>query len=207
MSKEIWRYDLRYRNENQQITTIDIDTAIDDNFIKDLLSSLVDEDINSLEDLVNVLQKTKEYKKISSKLGENLDTYLEKESGFIVPNVKEMILNEPCLLKSGNKYGIKLSATAKVTHICTISVDSSFEPIIGEEMQAKMLLEHMLEDYKQDPELIWNSSFFGQKLSDLISNGVKVKIKEISPEVEGKYQDSLEKIVNKGKGGVISIIL
>ena len=186
---------------------IDIDTAIDDNFIKDLLSSLVDEDINSLEDLVNVLQKTKEYKKISSKLGENLDTYLEKESGFIVPDVKEMILNEPCLLKSGNKYGIKLSATAKVTHICTISVDSSFEPIIGEEMQAKMLLEHMLEDYKQDPELIWNSSFFGQKLSDLISNGVKVKIKEISPEVEGKYQDSLEKIVNKGKGGVISIIL
>ena len=154
-----------------------------------------------------VLQKIKEYKKISSKLGDNLDTYLDTKSGFIIPDVKEMILNEPCLLKSGNKYGIKLSATANVTHVCNVNVDSSFEPIIGEEMQAKMLLEHMIEDYKKDPELIWNSSFFGQKLSDLISNGVKVKIKEVSPEIELKYQDSLEKIVNKGKGGVISIIL
>ena len=186
---------------------IDIDACIDDEFIKKLLSDLADENVNSLEDLVVVLQKIKEYKKISSKLGDNLDTYLDTKSGFIIPDVKEMILNEPCLLKSGNKYGIKLSATANVTHVCNVNVDSSFEPIIGEEMQAKMLLEHMIEDYKKDPELIWNSSFFGQKLSDLISNGVKVKIKEVSPEIELKYQDSLEKIVNKGKGGVISIIL
>ena len=186
---------------------IDINADIDDEFVKKLLSSLVDEKIETLEDLVILLQKVNEYKKVSEKLGNNLENYLESKSGFIIPDVKEMILNEPCLLKSGNKYGIKLSATAQVMHLCSIDVDSSFEPIIGEEMQAKMLLENMLTDYKNDPELIWNSSFFGQKLSDLISNGVKVKIKEVSPEIESKYQDSLEKIVNKGKGGVISIIL
>ena len=80
-------------------------------FVKKLLSSLVDEKIVTLEDLVILLQKVNEYKKVSEKLGNNLENYLESKSGFIIPDVKEMILNEPCLLKSGNKYGIKLSAT------------------------------------------------------------------------------------------------
>lgn len=128
------------------------------------------------------------------------------QSGFIVPPTEEMQLQKPELIKQGNRYGIKLSAVAKVWHACEIDVTSSFEPIIGGEMQTKMLLEHMVEEYQKDPNLIWNTEFFGQKLSNLISDGVKVKIKEVGQDIEKKYQDSLTKIVNKGRGVLVAIV-
>ncbi len=129
-----------------------------------------------------------------------------EQTGFIIPPTEEMELQEPSLIKQGGRYGIKLSAIAKVCHACEIEVTSSFEPIIGGEMQTKMLLEHMIEEYRKDPNLIWNTEFFGQKLTNLIADGIKVKIKEVGPDIEKKYQDSLTKIVNKGKGVLVAVV-
>ena len=185
---------------------IDVDTKIDDEKVKQIICEITGEEVTDLESLIILLQNYKLYKEFKEKY-ENKSTYLNLDTGFVIPSFEEMTLNEPVLIKQGSKYGIKLSAKAPVKHLCELSIDSSFEPIIGEEMQAKMLLQHMVDDYNKDPNLIWNSLFFGQKLSDLICDGVKVKVNEVANEVENKYIDSLEKIVNKGKGGVISIVL
>lgn len=185
---------------------IDVDTKISDEKVKEIISEITKEEVVDLESLIVLLQNYRMFKEFKEKY-DNKSTFFNLDSGFIIPSVDQMTLNEPTLIKQGSKYGIKLSATAPVKHLCELTIDSSFEPIIGEEMQAKMLLQHMVDDYNKDHNLIWNALFFGQKLSDLISDGVKVKVNEVTNDVENKYVDSLEKIVNKGKGGVISIVL
>ena len=185
---------------------VDVNTKISDEKVRDIIFELTNESVNDLEDLMILLQNYKMLKEFKEKYT-NLNEWINQDTGFIIPSIDKMILNEPTLIKQGSKYGIKLSATAPVKHLCEIKIDSSFEPIIGEEMQAKMLLQHMIDDYNKDHNLIWNALFFGQKLSDLICDGVKVKVNEVTSDVENKYINSLEKITNKGKGGVISIVL
>lgn len=166
---------------------------------KEIIEDILGIELDNQKTFLETIQELVENKNKNPLVDKN-------ESGFIIPPTEEMILQEPTLIKQGNRYGIKLSAIANVTHTCTIDVTSSFEPIIGGEMQTKMLLEHMTEEYKKDPNLIWNTEFFGQKLSNLISDGVKVKIKEVGPDIEKKYQESLTKIVNKGKGVLVAIV-
>lgn len=172
-----------------------------------ILEEIIGTEIPDKTKFIEIIQELMNYKETCQKAGGNLDKLVDNGFGFIIPPTEEMVLQEPELIKQGGRYGIKLKAIAKVMHLTNIEVESSFEPIIGGEMQAKMLLEHMLEEYQQDPKIIWESEFFGRKLADLISDGVKVKIKEVSEGVEKKYQESLTKIVNKGRGGVIAIVL
>ena len=65
----------------------------------------------------------------------------------------------------------------------------------------------MLEDYEDNPEKVWNSEIFGRKLCDVINDGIKAKINAVPDIVQCKYKESISKVVNNGKGGVISIIL
>lgn len=186
---------------------VSIGVEVSDENYHHVLEDILGTKITDQTAFVETLQELVKYKEICSKMGSNMEKFAEQGCGFIIPSPSEMILQEPELIKQSGRYGIKLKAIANVTHVTNVEVESSFEPIIGGEMQAKMLLEHMVEEFNQDPALIWNSEFFGRKLSELICDGVKVKVKEVSEDVEKKYQDSLTKIVNKGRGGVIAIVL
>ena len=54
-----------------------------------------------------------------------------------------------------------------------------------------------------------NSSIeiFGRKLSELVNDGIKSKINMMPDKAKLKLQESLQKIVNTGSGGLIAIIL
>ena len=54
---------------------------------------------------------------------------------------------------------------------------------------------------------IWDSDIFGRKLSDLIRDGLNVKLSLIPEAARVRLQDILTKLVNKGKGNVIAIVL
>lgn len=179
---------------------VDIQLQVNNEKYKKIVEEILGTELDNQKNFIQTIQELTELKNNQNLINK------PSETGFIIPPIDEMILQEPTLIKQGNRYGIKLSAIANVTHACNVEVTSSFEPIIGGEMQTKMLLEHMVDEYKKDPNLIWNTEFFGQKLSNLISDGVKVKIKEVGTDIEKKYQESLTKIVNKGKGVLVAIV-
>ena len=54
---------------------------------------------------------------------------------------------------------------------------------------------------------VWNKEIFGRKLSELVNDGIKTKINQVPENAKRKLQESLEKIVNTGSGGLIVIIL
>ena len=60
--------------------------------------------------------------------------------GVAAPSLKDMKLDSPEIIKQGTRYGVKLKAVASSIHLLKVDVESSFEPIIGTELQSKELI-------------------------------------------------------------------
>ena len=127
--------------------------------------------------------------------------------GIATPSVDKMVLCKPEVIKQGSRYGIKLKATAPSIHMIKVDVESSFEPIIGSEEQSKLLLDKINNDFDKNPEEVWNSAIFGRKLCDVVNDGIKAKLYMLSEESQYKFRESLEKVINKGRGGILAFII
>jgi stage IV sporulation protein A len=118
-----------------------------------------------------------------------------------------MVLDNPQVIRQGSRYGIKLRAIAPSIHMIKVEVESSFEPIIGSEEQSKQLLDKIMADYDKDPTGIWNSEIFGRTLNEVVNDGIRAKLYLLPENIQYKFRESLEKVVNKGRGGIIAFIL
>ena len=64
-----------------------------------------------------------------------------------------------------------------------------------------------MSDYEKNPAEIWDLEIFGRKLSEVVNDGIKAKLYMLPDEAQYKFRESLEKVVNKGKGGILAFIL
>ena len=125
--------------------------------------------------------------------------------GVSCPSVMDMKLLEPVVIKQSGRYGVKLKAIAPSIHMIRVDVESTFEPIIGSLGQSTSLINSLMKD--EDLSTVWNKEIFGRKLSELVNDGIKSKINMMPDKAKLKLQESLQKIVNTGSGGLIAIIL
>ena len=93
--------------------------------------------------------------------------------GIMYPELKDMKLDTPEIIKQGNKYGVKLKAVASSIHLIKVDVESTFEPIIGSEIQSKELINYLMKDYEIDPSSIWKSEIFGRSLDTIVKEGIQ----------------------------------
>lgn len=186
--------------------TIDIDLI--DNLYDKIIAEIVGEEI--LNDKANFLDFIQESSKAKCEY-ENIKPAIEavKTTGYgiSIPKINEMEFDTPEVIKQGNRYGIKLRAIAPSIHMIKVDVESTFEPIIGSYEQSKQIIDKLTQDFENNPEDIWNVELFGRKLSEVVNDGIKSKIYLLPDDVEYKFKEALEKIINKGKGGVIAFIL
>ena len=168
---------------------------------------ILGEKVENKANFLNLLQNYKKAVKVYQKLGNSLDVVKNRGYDIAVPKINEMRLDKPELIKQNGRYGIKLKATAPAIHMVRVDVETTFEPIIGTEEQSLALINHMNNQFDNDIEEIWNSEIFGRKLSDVMVDGIKAKVYNVPSDVEFKYKESLSKVINDGRGGVIAIIL
>ena len=77
---------------------------------------------------------------------------------------------------------------------------------MGSEEQAKDLIEYIkTSDERQ--ESIWQTNIFGKSIGQLVEDGIHTKLVQISDESQVKLQDTMQKIVNDSKGGLVCIII
>lgn len=183
--------------------TVEFQDGIYDEILSDILGGDIDDKGQFITLLQNFVRAKNEYDKISTAL----ETVRATGYGIATPTTEDMALDTPEIIKQGSRYGIKLRAMAPSIHMIKVNVESSFEPIIGTEEQSKKLLEKIMEEYDEDPNAIWNSEIFGRKLSDVVNDGVKAKLYLFPENLQYKMIESLEKILNKGKGGILVIML
>lgn len=145
----------------------------------------------------------KEYEKIRVAM----DGVMESGYGIIPPDIEDMELAEPSLVKRGTQFGVRLKASAPSIHIMRIDVDAEVSPIVGTEQQGEELAKSLMGEFSENKNKLWETNFFGKSLRELVREGIKNKIVSIPGEVENKMRRTMSKIVNEGRGGVICILL
>ncbi len=178
-----------------------------DELYDDILEEIVGDAMNDKGAFIQLLQECmiakEEYKKYQSAL----EAVKSTGYGIATPTVEDMTLDTPAVIKQGSRYGIKLRALAPSIHMIKVDVESSFEPIIGSEEQSNMLVDKLMKDYEVDPNTMWQSEIFGRKLSEVVNDGVRAKLYMVPENIQFKLRECMEKIVNKGKGSFIAIVL
>jgi len=200
--------------EDVTITSIDSGTgeidmmlSCSEDLYQDILKQLVGPAIDDKGEFIKFLEEAVEAKNEYFKYKAAIESVKNTGYGISTPVLEEMLLDEPSIVKQGSRYGIKLRALAPSIHMIKVDVESTFEPIIGTEEQSNKLLEKIMSDYESDHNSIWSSEIFGRKLSEVVNDGVKAKLYLMPDDVQVKMRDCMEKIVNKGKGGLLAIVL
>jgi stage IV sporulation protein A len=127
--------------------------------------------------------------------------------GIVYPTLRELKLDTPELVKQGSRYGVKLKAVASSIHMLKVEVESTFEPIIGSELQSKELIDRLMKDYDSDPSSIWKSEIFGRSLENIVQEGIQAKLSMMPDNTRYKLKDTVTKIVNKGSNTLIAIVI
>ena len=178
----------------------------DDLFYK-ILTEMTGVQIDNEGDLFAIISDLSKTKNRYDKIAYALEEVDRKGYGIVTPSIDELILDEPEMVKQGSRFGVKLKATAPSLHIIKANIETEVSPIVGSEKQSEELVNYLLSEFENDPKKIWESNIFGKSLHSLVNEGLQTKLSKMPEEAQMKLQETLERIVNEGSGGLICIIL
>ncbi len=172
-----------------------------------VLKDIIGVDIKSKSDLLNLFQDYNEAKMEYDQIKTALKMVKTTGYGVASPSLTDMKLDTPEIIKQGSRYGIKLKAVAPSIHMIRVDVESTFEPIIGSEIQSKELINYLMKDNDTSPDNIWKSEIFGRSLDVIVKEGIQAKLSLMPENARFKLQQTLTKLVNKGSGNLFAIVL
>ena len=176
-----------------------------DNLYNQVLKDVIGVEVNSRADLLNLFQDYNEAKREYDQIKGALKMVKTTGYGVASPTLSDMKLDTPEIIKQGSRYGIKLKAVAPSIHMIRVDVESTFEPIIGTEVQSKELIDYLMKD--KESENIWKSEIFGRSLDVIVKEGIQAKLSMTPENVRFKLQQTLSKLVNKGSGNLFAIVI
>ncbi len=186
---------------------VNITINLNDNLFYQVLSEMTGVQINNEGDLFSIITELSNAKTKYDKLAEALNEVDRKGYGIVTPSMDELIFAEPEMVKQGSRFGVKLRATAPSLHIIKANIETEVSPIVGSEKQSEELVNYLLSEFENDPKKIWDTNIFGKSLHSLVNEGLQAKLSKMPEEAQIKLQETLERIVNEGSGGLICIIL
>jgi stage IV sporulation protein A len=127
--------------------------------------------------------------------------------GIVTPDVEDLRLEEPEIIRQSSGYGVRLRAAAPSIHMIKADIETELNPIVGSEQQSEELVKHLMSSFEQDPHSIWDSNIFGTSLHKLVNEGLNTKLANMPDDARKKIGQTLERIINEGSGGLICIIL
>lgn len=179
----------------------------DDALYQNVLKSLVGDAATSKAGLLKVFTTYAEGKEELDGIKEALRSAKSTGYGIVFPTLKDMKLSTPEIIKQGSRYGVKLKAVASSIHLMRVDVESTFEPIIGSELQSKELINYLMKDYQTDPTSIWKSEIFGRSLDVIVKEGIQAKLSLMPENTRYKLSQTVTKIVNKGSSNLIAFVI
>ncbi|MCR5147052.1 MAG: stage IV sporulation protein A [Clostridia bacterium] len=186
---------------------VNISINLKDELFYKSLSEITGISISNEGDLFCTISELSLAKKKYDKIAYALDEVNAKGYGIVTPSIDELILDEPEMVKQGSRFGVKLKATAPSIHLIKTNVTTEVSPIVGSEKQSEELVNYLLSEFENDPKKIWESNIFGKNLHELVNEGLQTKLSKMPEDAQMKLQETLERIVNEGSGGLICIIL
>lgn len=178
-----------------------------ENLFYQVLTEISGVEIDNESALFSTMTEFATVKKQYDKIAYALEEVKATGYGIVTPSIDELILEEPEMVKQGSRFGVKLKAKAPSIHMIRADIETEVSPIVGSEKQSEDLVNYLLSEFESDPKKIWESNIFGKNLHELVNEGLQNKLSRMPEEAQGKLQETLERIVNEGSGGLICIIL
>lgn len=186
---------------------ITVNLTVPTQLYNETLKELINIDIKNKTDLLALFQEFNTAKKEYDGIKYALKMVKQTGYGIATPSIEDMKLDKPEIIKQGPRYGVKLKAVAPSIHMIKVDVESTFEPIIGSEIQSKELIDYLTKDNGTNPNEIWKSEIFGRSLDSIVQEGIQSKINLMPDNIRFKLQNTLTKVVNKGSNNVITIVI
>lgn len=187
--------------------TVTMQIELKDELFYKILTEITGVEISSEADLFGTIGKLASVKKEYDKISMALQEVKQKGYGIVMPSMEELILDEPEMVKQGSRFGVKLKAKAPSIHMIRADIETEVSPIVGSEKQSEELVNFLLSEFESDPLKIWESNIFGKNLHELVNEGLQNKLYRMPEDAQEKLQETLERIINEGSGGLICIIL
>ena len=187
--------------------TINISISLYEELFYKILTEISGVDIKNEGDLFSTITELANTKKAYDKVANALEEVKATGYGIVTPSIDELILEEPEIIKQGTRFGVKLRAKAPSIHMIRAEIETEVSPIVGSEKQSEELVNYLLSSFENDPTKIWESNIFGRSLHELVNEGLQTKLAKMPVDAQAKLQETLERIVNEGSGGLICIIL
>jgi stage IV sporulation protein A len=188
-------------------STAAIDVTVPETLFYRSLSDVSGFEVEGQQDIMRLMKDLSIAKKEFDKVSSALEEVKESGYGVVTPRLEEMFLEEPELIRQGSRFGVRLKAKAPSLHLIKADITTEITPIIGTEKQCEELVRYMLDEFEEDPTKIWDSNIFGKSLHDLVREGIQNKLHRMPENAQVKLQDTLQRIVNEGSGGLICIII
>lgn len=183
------------------------DIEFSDELYYKIISELSGFDIENEERLLTLLCELSDVKKKYDKIAPALNEASTSGYGIVLPDISDLKLEEPEIIRQANGYGVRLKASAPSIHMIKANIETELNPIVGSEQQSEDLVNFLLREFEEDPRKIWGSNIFGKTLHELVTEGLHTKLSHMPEDARQKLGETLQRIINEGSGGLICIIL
>jgi stage IV sporulation protein A len=186
---------------------VTIDIALRENIFYNIISELSGIEIDGERMLFKIVKEFSQVKKEYDKIKDAINDVTNCGYGIVMPQLEELRLEEPQIIKQGGRYGVKLKASAPSVHLIKAEIETEIAPLVGSEKQSQELLDYLMKEFEGDPSKLWASNIFGKSLHELVSEGLNNKIGKMPIDARSKLQETLQRIINEGSNGLVCIIV
>lgn len=199
--------EIRVEQLNMADGCVSMRVVMADNCYYEILSDVTGLPIEGEYQLMQTLAQLAKLQKEYQKVQDAVSQVRLKGYGAVTPERSEILLDEPQVIRHGNKYGVKIKAEAPSIHMIKAQIQTEIAPIVGSEQQAQDLIAYIKESARENPEGIWDANIFGKSIEQIVEDGIDSKISQLTDESQMKLQDTMQKIINDSNGGMICIII
>lgn len=171
-----------------------------------VLSELTKTTISNEYELINIIKELSSKKQEFDNVKNALNDVSTSGFGVVTPVQTEIVLDEPVVIKNGNKYGVKIKAQVPSINLIKTNINVEIAPIVGTKAQADDLIEYIKDNSKDNSMGIWETNIFGKTVKQIVDDGIYEKTHNMTPESMSKIGDTLEKVMNENSGLVCLIV-
>ena len=184
-------------------TELELDNRLFYRILSEKSGINIENDVELIENISSLAQLKKKFQRFS----DAIDSVEETGYGIVMPQLEELTLQEPEIMKQGGRYGVRLKASAPSIHMMKADITTEVNPIVGSEKQSEDLIMYLLKEFEEDPIKIWDSNIFGKSLNELVNEGLHAKLEKMPFDARIRLKETLERLINEGCNGLICIIL
>ncbi len=214
--KDVWNYDFKPEGEylerikleqmNLSDGTAEIRMEVAQNYYYANISELTGVEVHGEYELIRLIREMSARKQEYDKVADAMQSVRMKGYGVVSPQLSDIALEEPEVIRHGTQYGVKIKASSPSIHMIRANIETEIAPIVGSEEQANGLKDYIREG-QNSAEGVWNTNIFGKTIGELMEDGISHKISMMDDESQMKLQDTMQKIVNDSNGGMVCIII